>query len=78
MARMQTCLPGRKVMAGGAAGALTTIAVYLLDSLVLAAPMTAELASALTVLASFAAAYRVPPSELDQVVPGRPPAPLGG
>ena len=51
----ETRKPTPKVAAGGAAGAASIILVYTLTTLGVAVP--AEVASALTVLISFAAAY---------------------
>lgn len=48
-------LPTSKVAAGGAAGALTIVLVWLLGAL--GVDITAEVASALTVLLSTSAAY---------------------
>jgi len=60
-------LPVRKVAAGGAAGAVTIIVVWILHA-AFKIDMPPEVASAITVLLSFLAGYFVPPGRNDVVV----------
>jgi fluoride ion exporter CrcB/FEX len=66
--RMQNNVPIRKVTAGGAAGAITTIVVWILNTFVLQQEnqqITAEIAAAITTLISFAVSYYVHPGRND-------------
>ena len=67
--KQASSVPTRKVMAGGVAGALTTVLVFVLNTYVLPMdkPLTAEIAAALTTIFSFAFSYLVPPAVSDQV-----------
>ena len=62
-------VPTRKVIAGGFAGAVATIGVFLLNTYVLPPdkPLTAEIAAAITTVLSAVIAYVVPPAAGDQV-----------
>src|SRR6059058_3471015 len=56
-------VPVRKVTAGGAAGAVTVILVFVINTYVSPAkPLSPEIASAITTVLSFVAAYLVPSS----------------
>jgi hypothetical protein len=60
-----------KVMAGGIAGAVTTIIVFMLNTFKIlpgGTQITGEVASALTTVIMFAVSYWVSPSMNDQVV----------
>jgi hypothetical protein len=61
--------PTRKVLAGGFAGAVATIGVWLLNTYVLPPdkPLTAEIATAITTVLSAVISYFVPPAAEDQV-----------
>jgi fluoride ion exporter CrcB/FEX len=61
--------PTRKVIAGGIAGALATIGVFILNTYVLPPdkPLTAEISAAITTVLSFLISYLVPPSSSDQI-----------
>lgn len=67
--KQATGVPTRKVIAGGIAGALTTIGVFVLNTYVLPLdkPITAEISAAITTVLSFVIAYFVPPAASDQV-----------
>jgi len=66
-----TSVPTRKVLAGGLAGAISTILVFALNSYVLAPKgsqlITGEVAAALTTVLSFLVSYFVPPSSDESV-----------
>ena len=68
--RMQTKIPARKVTAGGLAGALATILVWVLNTFVLSAEqqITGEIAAALTTVLTFMVGYFIPPSQIDNVI----------
>ena len=62
-------VPVRKVTAG-AAGAVTVILVFVINTYVSPAkPLSPEITSAITTVLSFVAAYLVPPAASDGVVP---------
>jgi hypothetical protein len=69
--RTATAKPVRKVSAGALSGALVTVAVYVLNTYVLAPPQRIDgtVAAALTVLVTLLIAYLVPPSADDSPVP---------
>ena len=62
--------PTRKVLAGGIAGAITVVLVWLLNAFILPkqTQLPPEIASALTTIISFIVAYFVPPSSSDNIV----------
>ena len=62
--------PTRKVTFGGAAGAISTITVFILNSFVLSSEhqIPSAVAGALATLLSFGIAYMVSPAETDSVV----------
>jgi putative flippase GtrA len=64
----ETAAPTRKVAVGGIAGAMVTVVVFVLNNY-LKTPIPADVATALTVMLSFAVSYWVPPAPTDQVVP---------
>ena len=67
--RTQGSAPVRKVTAGGIAGAITTVLVFVINTYVVPTkPITPEIAAALTTIISFAVSYLVPPAESDKVV----------
>ena len=68
-AKQESAAPTRKVVAGGVAGAIATIAVFALNTYVLPTekPITAEIAAALTTVLSFVISYLVPPAAADQI-----------
>jgi fluoride ion exporter CrcB/FEX len=68
-AKQASAQPTRKAIAAGVAGALATIAVFVLNTYVLPhdKPLTAEISVAITTVLSFAISYFVPPSTTDQV-----------
>jgi len=66
-ARSPSVLPVRKVAAGGAAGAVTAIIVWILSA-AFKIDIPPEIAAAITVLLSFAAGYLIPPAANDVVV----------
>ena len=61
-------VPTRKVIAGGASGALASLIVLCLDLYVLPPdrPLPAEIAVLLATVLSFATSYLVPPARSDQ------------
>jgi hypothetical protein len=67
--KQQSATPTRKVIAGGLAGAVTIIVVYVLNTYLLPKPLPAELVAPITVIVSFAISYLIPPSAVDQVTP---------
>ncbi len=72
--QQQTAAPARKVTAGGIAGALSVILVWVVnefDILPGGKHISGEIASAITTIFSFIVSYIVPPSSDDQVVPRR-------
>ena len=66
-ARSPSALPVRKVAAGGAAGAVTTIIVWILSA-AFKIDIPPEIAAAITVVLSFAAGYFIPPAANDVVL----------
>lgn len=64
--------PTRKVLAGGLAGAVATISVFVLNTYALPPdkPLTADIAAALTTVLSFVISYMVAPASTDQVTGG--------
>ncbi len=71
-AKQVSNMPTRKVLAGGFAGAIATIGVFLLNTYVLPPdkPLTAEIAAAITTVLSGLISYITPPAAVDQVAPG--------
>ena len=71
MAIQQTsAAPTRKVTAGGTAGAISIIIVFILNTYKLlpgGVQVTGEVAAALTTVISFIVSYVVPPSHQDQL-----------
>ena len=65
--KLATKAPARKVTAGGVAGAVGTVVVFVLNQF-LPDPVPPEVAAALTVLLSFAASYWASPAATDQPV----------
>ncbi len=65
MPRMQTAVPSQKVTVGVLSGAITTIVIWALKSVVV---IPGEVAAAITTVLSFAVSYFVPPATRDQVV----------
>jgi hypothetical protein len=70
-AHSPSAFPVRKVAAGGVAGALTTIIVWIL-SVAFKIDIPPEIAAAITVVLSFAAGYFIPPAANDVVVSPAP------
>ena len=68
MAQMQSAAPARKVLAGGVAGAITTIIVWAVQA-AHGPQITGEVSAAITTVLSFIVAYLVPPAASDQVQP---------
>ena len=69
-AKSTSSVPVRKVTAGGAAGAVTVILVFVINTYMSPAkPLPPEIASAMTTVLSFVAAYLVPPATSDGAVP---------
>lgn len=69
--RQASSIPTRKVFAGGLAGAITLIAVWVLndfDLLPKGQDIPGEVASALTTIITFLLSYFTPPLERDQIV----------
>ncbi len=66
-ARSPSAFPVRKVAAGGAAGAITAIIVWILSA-AFKINIPPEIASAITVVLSFLAGYLIPPAPGDVVV----------
>ena len=68
-AKQVSAAPTRKVLAGGLAGALASIAVFALNTYVLPPdkPITAEIAAALITVLTFFISYMVPPAPADQI-----------
>ncbi len=67
--KQQDNVPTRKVIAGGMAGAITAIAVYVLNNYYLpeAKPIPGDIGAAITTVLSFIISYFVPPAASDQV-----------
>jgi|GEM_PF-6747683 len=65
--RSPSAFPVRKVAAGGVAGAVTAIIVWILSA-AFKIDIPPEIASAITVILSFAAGYLIPPAANDVVV----------
>jgi hypothetical protein len=63
-----TNIPRRKVMAGGLAGSLTVVLVFILNTCVLPSPLPAEMASAITVVIGSIISYVTPPGENEHTV----------
>jgi len=63
-----TNIPRRKVMAGGLAGSLTVVLVFILNTYVLPSPLPAEMASAITVVIGSIISYVTPPGENEHTV----------
>jgi hypothetical protein len=70
-ARSPSAFPVRKVAAGGVAGAVTAIIVWILAA-AFNVNIPPEIASAITVVLSFAAGYLIPPAANDVVVTPAP------
>jgi len=68
--KMASNAPTRKVTAGGLAGAIVIIIVFVLNTYVLPLdkPITGEIAAAITTVLSFVVSYFVRPSPSDTVV----------
>ena len=65
-----TALPTRKVAAGGVAGTMATMVIWLYDTCGLpGAPVPPETAAALATLACFAASYAAAPASIETVLP---------
>jgi putative flippase GtrA len=62
---MQTAVPSQKVTVGVLAGAITTIVIWALKSVVI---IPGEVAAAITTVLSFVVSYLVPPAARDQIV----------
>ena len=62
--------PVNKVTAGGLAGAITTILVFVLNTYALPSTkqLTPDIAAAITTVFSFAAAYLTPPGHNERVI----------
>ena len=67
MAKMQSLKPAQKILAGGLAGAVATIIVWLIESIG-KTTVPGAVAVAISTVLSFITAYLVPPSADDQVV----------
>lgn len=71
MAQMSTSAPARKVVFGSLGAALSTFAIFALNTWVLSNPMPAHVEGAVTTivttLAVFLVGYYVPPSEADTI-----------
>jgi hypothetical protein len=65
MARMQTNVPSQKVTVGVLAGAITTIVIWALKSVVV---IPGEVAAAITTVLTFVTSYFFPPAARDPVV----------
>ena len=65
--RMQTSWPTQKVQAGAVAGALTTIALFILKSAGIDVP--GEVGAAIVTVLTFLVSYVVPPHDRDVTVP---------
>lgn len=64
-----TALPVRKVAAGGIAGTMATMVIWLYDTCGLpGAPVAPEVAATLATMASFAASYAMPPAPIETVL----------
>ena len=64
-----TIIPRRKVIAGGLAGAVTIVVVFILNTYVTPdRPITGEVSSAITTIITFIASFLVPPGEDEHVV----------
>jgi hypothetical protein len=70
-ARSPSAFPVRKVAAGGVAGAITVIIVWILAA-AFKVTIPPEIASAITVVLSFAAGYLIPPAANDVVMTPAP------
>jgi hypothetical protein len=55
-------------MAGGLAGSLTVVLVFILNTYVLPSPLPAEMASAITVVIGSIISYVTPPGENEHTV----------
>ena len=65
-----TALPTRKVAAGGFAGTMATMVIWLYDTCGLpGAPIAPEVAATLATIAAFAASYATPPAPIEAVLP---------
>lgn len=69
--RQQRSIPTQKVIVGGLAGAITTVAVFVLNTYILPGtqPIPGDIAAALTTIISFVLSYWVPPAARDEIVP---------
>lgn len=67
MVRMENSAPARKVLGSALAGALTTIAIYALNTYLLDTPLPGEVAAAVATVIAFGVGYMLPPSERDQI-----------
>lgn len=65
--RMQSNYPTRKVQAGAAAGAISALILFTLNTYITPdRPLTAEVGAAITTLLAFLASYTMPPGPDDQ------------
>jgi putative flippase GtrA len=64
---MQSLKPTQKVTVGGLAGAVTTIAIWILKTYA-KIDIPGEIGAAITTVLTFIVSYLIPPSEDDQVV----------
>jgi hypothetical protein len=72
-----TALPTRKTAAGGVAGTIATMAIWLYDTCGLpGAPVAPEVAATLASVAAFAASYATPPAPIETVLPDEDELPL--
>ncbi|MBD0271824.1 MAG: hypothetical protein ICV73_07830, partial [Acetobacteraceae bacterium] len=72
-----TALPTRKVAAGGIAGTMATMVIWLYDTCGLpGAPVAPEVAATLTTMTTFAASYATPPAPIETVLPDEDELPL--
>lgn len=72
-AGQSTAAPVRKVLAGGVAGAFTTVVVFVLNNYVLEPHnlklITGDVGAAITTVLSFVVSYFIPPSPNEAVIP---------
>ena len=68
--KQQDAVPTRKVIAGGIAGAITTAALFILNTYVIqdaSKQVTGDIGAAISTILSFVISYFVPPAASDQV-----------
>ena len=76
-ARTESNWPVRKVGAGGVAGAVTTVLVYILNTHVVPNnPIPPEVATAFSTLLSFSVSYLTPPGKDERVINPESPGPI--